>query len=462
MLNRCTTADTMNASLWWARSPAPAERPPLVGDAEADVVIVGGGFTGLWTAYYLAGLNPNLAVIVLEAGRVGFGASGRNGGWCSALFPVSLRRLINEFGIPTARAAQDLIHDTVAEIGAVVSAEGIECDWALGGTLSVARSSAQQTRAEAHLTEFRELGYGSADYALLDAEQTERRVRMTDAQSALYTPHCAAVDPLALVRGLAAAAEQRGVVIHEDTRVVEFLAGAVRTTTGTVRAGTAVRATEAYTAMLSGSRRDVLPLYSLMIATEPLTPQMWDEIGLQQRETFMDFRHLIIYGQRTADDRFAFGGRGAPYHFASSIRGAYDTEPSVHTALERALVELFPAVDGAAVTHRWGGPLGATRDWWPYMNYDPVRRFAAAGGYVGDGVGTSNLAGRTLAHLIAGEPSPLLSMPWVNRPVRHWPVEPARWLGARSMLAAAKLADRTEARTGRASRFAEALDALLG
>lgn len=452
----------MNNSLWWARSPAGQPRPPLEGDAEADVVIVGGGFTGLWTAYYLATLTPDASIVVLEAGRVGFGASGRNGGWCSALFPVSPGRLTSQFGAATARTVQDLMHDTVTEIGAVVADEGIDCDWALGGTLSVARSPAQQTRAEEHLWEFRELGYDARDYAWLDAAETLQRVRMTNAQAAMFTPHCAAVDPLALTRGIAAAAERRGVVIHEGTHVVDLQPRAVRTETGTVRAGTVVRATEAYTALLPTSNRDVLPIYSLMIATEPLPAALWDEIGLAQRETFMDFRHLIIYGQRTADDRFAFGGRGAPYHFGSSIRRGYDTEPSVHAALERVLVDLFPAVAGASVTHRWGGPLGVTRDWWPYMNYDAGGGIAAAGGYVGDGVGTSNLAGRTLAHLIAGEPSPILTMPWVNRPVRRWPVEPARWLGARTMLNAAKLADRTEARTGRPSRFAATLDALLG
>ena len=452
----------MNNSLWWSRSPAGEPRPPLQGDAEADVVIVGGGFTGLWTAYYLAALAPSASIVVLEAGRVGFGASGRNGGWCSALFPVSPGRLTSQFGAATARAVQDLMHDTVAEIGAVVADEGIDCDWALGGTLSVARSPAQQTRAEEHLWEFRELGYDARDYAWLDAAETVQRVCMTNAQAAMFTPHCAAVDPLALARGVAAAAERRGVVIHEGTRALEVRPGAVRTETGALHARTVVRATEAYTALLPGSTRDVLPIYSLMIATEPLPAHVWDDIGLAQRETFMDFRHLLIYGQRTADDRFAFGGRGAPYHFGSQIRCDYDVEPTVHAALERTLVELFPAVDGAAVTHRWGGPLGVTRDWWPYMNYDAGRGFAAAGGYVGDGVGTSNLAGRTLAHLVTGEPSPLVGMPWVNRPVRRWPTEPARWLGARTMLNAAKLADRTEARTGRPSRFAAALDALLG
>ena len=452
----------MNNSLWWARSPSGEPRPNLVGDAEADVVIVGGGFTGLWTAYYLAALNPGASVMVLEAGCVGFGASGRNGGWCSALFPVTAGRLTSQYGAATARTVQDLMHDTVAEIGAVVADEGIDCDWALGGTLSVARSDAQLTRAAEHMAELRELGYEDHDYAWLDAEQTQQRIRMSDAQASLFTPHCAAVDPLALARGLAAAAERRGVVIYEGTHVEEITGGKVRTASGTVRAGTVVRATEAYTALLPGNRRDVLPLYSLMIATEPLPAEVWADIGLERRETFMDYRHLIIYGQRTADDRFAFGGRGAPYHFGSQIRRSYDAEPAVHEALQRALVDLFPVTADAAVTHRWGGPLGVTRDWWPYMNYDVNSGFAAAGGYVGDGVGTANLAGRTLAHLISGEPSPILDMPWVNRPLRRWPVEPVRWLGARSMLNAAKVADRTETRTGRPSRFASTLDALLG
>ncbi len=253
-----------------------------------------------------------------------------------------------------------------------------------------------------------------------------------------------------------------GVALHEHTRVTRIEPGVVRTERGDVRAPHVVRATEAFTATLPGSTRDVLPVYSLMLATEPLPEEVWAEIGLAARETFNDGRHLIIYGQRTADGRLAFGGRGAPYHFGSRIDPAYDRVDSVHEGLWTTLTELFPAVAGHRVTHRWGGPLGIPRDWYASCGLDRRTGLAWAGGYVGDGVGTSNLAGRTLADLITGTPSELTTLPWVNHRSRRWEPEPLRWLGANGGLAVMNSADVVEARTGRRARRAEVFGRLLG
>ena len=190
--------------------------------------------------------------------------------------------------------------------------------------------------------------------------------------------------------------------------------GELVTDHGTVRADVVVRATEGYTSSLRGERRRFVPLYSLMIATEPLPAAVWDEIGLRRRETFADLRHMRIYGQRTADDRFAFGGRGAPYHFGSRTRPEFDRDERVHSMLRDVLVDLFPPVAGYAVTHRWGGALGVPRDWHASVGFDRGRGVAWAGGYVGDGVATANLAGRTLAQLITGRESELTRLPWVG------------------------------------------------
>ena len=173
-----------------------------------------------------------------------------------------------------------------------------------------------------------------------------------------YTPHCAAIHPLRLVRGLASRVESLGVSIFERTTASEIKPGAVVTDHGTVRAEIVVRATEGYTPSLRGQRRKLIPLYSLMIATEPLSAEAWDQIGLRQRETFADLRHMRIYGQRTADDRLAFGGRGAPYHFASRTRPSFDRDQQVHSALREVLVDLFPVVADFEITHEWGGALG--------------------------------------------------------------------------------------------------------
>jgi glycine/D-amino acid oxidase-like deaminating enzyme len=265
-----------------------------------------------------------------------------------------------------------------------------------------------------------------------------------------------------LVRGLAEAVERRGVTIYEGTEVRSLRPGAVETNRGTVRAATVVRATEGYTRTLRGEERTLVPVYSLMIATEPLPPSFWDQAGLAGRETFADHRHLVIYGQRTEDGRMAFGGRGAPYHFGSAIRPGYDRDAGVHEALHHTLVDLFPALEEAEITHRWGGPLGIARDWFTSVGLDRSTGLAWAGGYVGDGVSTTNLAGRTLSDLILGRDTELVGLPWVGHRSKRWEPEPLRYLGINAGLRLAAGADRAEDRAGRATWHAGALRRVIG
>ncbi|RGC69616.1 Gamma-glutamylputrescine oxidoreductase [Micromonospora sp. MW-13] len=278
-------------SYWLSTVDEPlTPRPPLGGDADADVVIVGAGYTGLWTAYYLAVADPALRITVLEREIAGFGASGRNGGWCSALFPTSLPALARRHGRDAALRMQRAMQETVREVGRVVAAEGIDCDWQLGGTVVLARSEAQLDRARADVAEARAHGLDPADLVLLDAAEATARCAAERVRGGTYTPHCAALHPARLVRGLARAVERRGVRIHERTPVTAIRAGAAVTPAGTVRAPVVVRATEGYTPGLPGQRRAVAPVYSLMVATEPLPEQTWARIGLAQRETFSDHR----------------------------------------------------------------------------------------------------------------------------------------------------------------------------
>jgi glycine/D-amino acid oxidase-like deaminating enzyme len=320
----------------------------------------------------------------------------------------------------------------------------------------------QWQRAQEEIAEWRRWGFGEEDYRLLDAEETGRLLTATDVIGATYTPHCAAIHPARLVRHLAKTVVERGGVIHEHSPVTEMRPGLVRTPRGRVRARHVVRATEGYTPRLPGYQRAIAPVYSLMIATEPLGQDVWDTIGLDERPTFSDGRHLIIYGQRTADNRFAFGGRGAPYHFGSSIRPEFDRDPAVFADLWRTLVDLFPAVSGHVVTHSWGGPLGIPRDWCASVGLDPVTRMAWAGGYVGDGVGTSHLAGSTLADLIGGRATQLTSLPWVGHISPDWEPEPMRWLGVNVGLRVMGSADGVETRTGRTALRARVFSRFLG
>ncbi len=448
-------------SLWSATAgdPGPA-RPALPGDTDADVAVVGAGYTGLWTAYYLAAADPSLRIIVLEARTTGFGASGRNGGWCSALFPASLAKLAALPGSSRERAMamHRAMTDAVDEVGRATVAEGIDCGYRKGGTVVLARTATQLDRARDQVAAAR--SWGRDDLRLLDARETVALVNATRVLGATYTPHCAAIHPLRLVRGLADAVERRGVTIHENTPVTAIEPGRAVTPYGVVRADVVVRATEGFTPALPGYERAVAPVYSLMVATEPLSEQTWDRIGLADRPTFSDHRHLIVYGQRSADDRLVFGGRGAPYHFGSRTRAAYDDEPRVHAALRDTVRDLFDL--DVRFTHAWGGPLGIPRDWCASVGLDRSTGLAWAGGYVGDGVSTTNLAGRTLTDLVLRRDTDLVRLPWVGHRSRRWEPEPLRWLGINAGLRAMTLADTEERLTRRQSRIVRWMAPLLG
>lgn len=452
-------------SLWLdGHAPAPANRRAgLAGDLAVDVAIVGAGFTGLWTAYYLAAADPTLRIAVLEAEFAGYGASGRNGGWCSALFPASTARIAREHGRDAAIALRRALFDTVDEVGRVAAAENLDIDWAKGGTLTLAAGAAQVARLTEELEDERQWGFGDDDYRWLTAQEARARVEVaTDVRGALYTPHCAAIHPAKLARGLASLIEARGVALFEQTRVLSLEPGRAVTAAGTVTADVVIRATEGYTPSLPGHRRTVAPLYSLMIATEPLPAWFFDRVGWRSRETLTDGRHLIIYAQRTADDRIALGGRGAPYPYGSKLRPEAENDQEVFSALHRTLLEMFPGASGAAVTHTWGGPLGVPRDWHASVGLDRSTGIGWAGGYVGDGVATTNLAGRTLTDLVLRRDTALTRLPWVGHRSPRWEPEPLRWLGMAGGLWAMTTADRVEARTGTPARRASLMQSLLG
>jgi glycine/D-amino acid oxidase-like deaminating enzyme len=438
-------------------------RAALSSDLEVDVAIVGAGYTGLWTAYYLKRSQPDLTVAVIEREVAGFGASGRNGGWCSAMFATSSSRLARTYGGEAERALRKALEDTVDEVGSVAAEEGIECHFKKGGRVMLARNPAQLRRAHEEIAHARSFGIYDDDLRLLKAGEAKERVGATGVLGALYTRHCASIHPARLVRGLAEVVERRGVRLFENTPVTEIWPGRLETARGTVKAAAIVRATEGFSAQLPGAHRDLIPFYSLMVATEPLSTEVLDHIGLDQGETFADMRHLVIYGQRTADGRIAFGGRGAPYHFGSRVRPAFDTDRTIHDQVKNTLAELFPVLGDVETTHRWGGPLAIARDWHPSVGFDPANGLGWAGGYVGDGVAVSNLAGRTLAALITGtDDEGCTKLCWVGHRSRRWEAEPLRFLGVNCALRAMAVADHAETRTGRPSRLAGAMSALTG
>jgi len=432
-----------------------APRPALPGNREFDVAIVGAGLTGLWTAYYLLKHSPGLRIALLEKQFAGFGASGRNGGWCSALFPSSTATLERRHGLDAALAMRRAMIETVTEVGRAAKAEGIDCDYERGGTLLFARSKPQLARAHEEVADAKH--YGVDRVRWVDDRPSPRGTLAT-----LLEESCARLHPAKLVRGLSRVVESLGGTIFENTEVISWKPHSVTTSRGTVTADKIVVATEGFGASFAQTHRRILPLYSLMIATEPLPDAVWNEMGIQHGQTFSDFRHLLIYGQRTADNRFAFGGRGARYHWGSAIKPGYDRVPRVFEHLRRTLIELFPQAADAAVTHRWGGPIGVPRDWHAAVNFDAESGIAWAGGYVGDGLSTTNLAGRTITDLLTGADSELTELPWVNHYSRTWEREPLRFVGANLGLLAMDIADLEERVTKRGSLTARLMSPLVG
>lgn len=446
--------DTLNEPL--------TPRESLPGDREVDVAIVGGGLTGIWTAWYLLRAAPGTRVTIIEREIAGFGASGRNGGWCSALFPKSPGALVAAYGVPRAIAMRRAMIETVDEVGRAATESGVDADYRKGGTVMWARSRAQEHAARAEVRAATALGVDPLVW------QAASGRGIAGARGAAFDPNCASVNPAKLVRGMARAVERMGAVIAEGTTASEVLPrgadGRARVITdhGTVRAEHVIVATEGYTASLRGLRRRLLPMHSLMVATEPLPRAFWDDVGIAPGQTFSDYRHLLVYGQRTADDRIAFGGRGARVHLGSAVRPEFDRVPRVFAHLERAITELFPAATGAAITHRWGGALGVPRDWHASVALDRATGIGFAGGYVGDGLATTNLAGRTLADLLLGRSSELTALPWVGRRSPDWEPEPLRFLGANAGVLTMGLADAEERLTRRGSRIARIMGPLTG
>ncbi|MGI9117045.1 MAG: NAD(P)/FAD-dependent oxidoreductase [Gaiellales bacterium] len=443
-------------SLWWDTLPGRiAPRPALAGDVDCDVAIVGAGMTGLWTAYCLLDADPTLRVRVLERQVAGFGASGRNGGWISAGIAGVHGEWARACGDDAVRRAERATWEAVDWIGARVAAERIDCGFAKGGILSVARNEAQEQRIRDHVDHDRRWGWGEEDVMVLSRAQVQERVAIPDVRLGSFTPHGARVNPARLARGLADAVERKGGVIHEQTAARFLEPGRVVTDHGVVRAAHVIRATEAFTVQFANQSRAYLPLYSLMIATEPLPKAVWDELGWSGLETVSDAHHLFFYAQRTTDDRIAIGGRGAPYSLGSPIDEQFERNDAVRQRLTNTVFAAFPAARGAQITHHWGGALGVPRDWSMSVTHDPATGLGFAGGYSGHGVAAASLSGRTLADLILRRDSDLVSMPWVNHPVRPWEPEPLRWIASRAIVQIMGQSDRVEdaGRAGTARRM---------
>ncbi|WP_181706473.1 NAD(P)/FAD-dependent oxidoreductase [Chthonobacter rhizosphaerae] len=453
-----------DVSFWYADiGGLPKPRAPLSGDLDVDVAIVGAGYTGLWTAYYLKSAQPSIRIAIVEKEFAGFGASGRNGGWLSGGFGWSREKYLKTSSRDRVVAMQNAMTGTVDEVVSVAEREGIDADIRRVDQLTVATNAPQLERVRAMYDEARSWDTPADRIDLIGAEEARSRINIHNILGAMVVHGTARVQPAKLVQGLASVVERLGVAIYERTAALQIETGRVTTDRGVVRAPVVIRATEGFTAGLPGQKRNWLPLNSAQIMTEPLPDALWREIGWSGHELLGDAAHTYCYAQRTREGRIAMGGRGVPYRFGSRTDVRGQTQQATIDQLHAILVRLLPQTRHLRIDHAWCGVLGVPRDWCTTVGFDPRTGMGWAGGYVGLGVSSSNLAGRTLRDLVLGHDTDLTSLPWVNRAVRQWEPEPLRWFGVHSMYRLYGLADRREeAGLKRSSRLATLADRITG
>jgi glycine/D-amino acid oxidase-like deaminating enzyme len=412
-----------------------------------DVAIIGGGFSGLWSAYHLLELNPKLSIVIFEAKSIGYGASGRNGGWVSSDYPVYRKTLEKRHGIDSTNNLFKALFNAIDEIGEIARQIAPKASFVKSGTITFARNKAQERRLRQS---------ADSEHIWRSASEISELIQVSDLRGGLFNPQCATINPFQLVLGLANYLEKKGVVIAEGVFATHTKQAVLAGST-LVKAPVVIRASEAF----SDPGREFIPLYSLMIASEVLPDEIWDQIGVKDRFTFAEGTHLVNYAQRTADNRLAIGGRGASYPFGSKLKEEKEMTSSVHQSLERMAKRWFPVLNDVKFTHAWGGAVAITRNWEPYIQFDKASGYARLGGYAGDGLTMSYLASKILAELIVGRESEYTNLHLVNQKIRKWEIEPIRYLAVNSLVKLSGIADKEEARTARPSLISRLISPLI-
>jgi glycine/D-amino acid oxidase-like deaminating enzyme len=430
---------------FWMSNPelGTSPYPPFKGDAAVDVAIIGGGYTGLWAAYFMKKMEPSLSVAVFEAECVGYGASGRNGGWISSMIPGNRKKFAaTAGGIEGSRALQREFLSSVDAILETLAAEGIEADQVKGGMLSAAHTVAGYNRLVAKRQSDFNYGMTEDEVQLLDRTEFQSRINIDDVHGGLFYKDVARIDPAKLVHGLAAVVSRLGVDIYEQSRVTAAEGGVLTLERGTVKSAKTFICTEGYSSPLVGPRR-LIPINSSLIVTQRLNEKDWDRIGWNGMECLNDSAHSFIYSQRTPDNRIAIGGRGVPYRFGSNTGGLGGTAASTVKQLQKKLSEFFPGIH-FDVDHAWSGVLGVTRDWNGSVKWDPVTGIGSSLGYAGHGVTAAFVGARTVVELALGRATERTSLPWVGYKSPPWEPEPIRWVGVQSMYRLFGIADAWE------------------
>jgi glycine/D-amino acid oxidase-like deaminating enzyme len=438
--------DFRKKSFWMESLGAYRGRPPLDGSTRADVLIIGAGFTGLSTAIHLKEKRPSLKVLVLESDVVGFGASGRNGGFSMRLFGITMELTAMRYGREKTKEADRYMVKAVDHLERMVQKYRIECDYVRHGMMTVAANPRQLKHLEKEMRLAEELGIKGLRW--LTAEEARALVDSPTYLGARFDEHCALVHPVKLVRGLADAAERLGVDIRERTRVLDIRPdkSEVRTDRGIVRADSIVIATNAFSGLFSPLRAKQLPVYTYIALTEPLPAGQLKSLGWERRIGIEDARNLLHYYRLTPDNRLLFGGSDAIYYYGGPLDR--DRNELIFARLKRAVAETFPQLQGIRFTHHWGGPISATLDLVPVIGRIRPNVWYSVG-CMGHGVSLTNYNGLTIAELLLGEESERTDFFIVGRRVTPLPPEPFRFLLAEAILRFFRYGDRKGMRAGK-------------
>ena len=432
---------------FWLDRPGPAPRPPLEGLVEADLVVVGGGLTGLWTALLAA--EAGRSVVLLEGERLAFGASGRNGGFCAASLTHGLgnglTRWPDDMGV-----LERLGRENLAAIEAAIARHGIDCGWEPTGTIDVATAPHELPWLEEEAAELRRFGWPAE---VLDADAVRAQVDSPAYLGGVLAPEgCALVDPARLCWGLARAAEAAGAIVCEGTPVTGLAAdgAGVRADApgGRVLARHALLGTAAFPPLVRAIRRYVVPVYDYVLVTEPLSEAQRDAIGWRGRQGLSDLANQFHYYRQTDDHRILWGGYDAVYDFGGRVGPARDQRPATFALLAEQFAATFPQLEGLGFSHRWGGAIDTCSRFSALWGRALGGRAVYVVGFTGLGVGASRFGARVGLELLDGADTEATRLEMVRRRPLPFPPEPARWAGIRITQRALARADRDAGRRG--------------
>lgn len=436
----------MNRSLW-AEGLSATRFTHLAESLHVDVAIIGGGFSGLWSAYHLLKKKPELKIALFEARHLGYGASGRNGGWISSDYPVYRSTLKKRHGEEKTRLVFQSLQHSIDDIGTFAQRYAPDSGFVKGGTVMFARNKAQEIRLKSGV---------DSDHHWLNSAELANIITVEKARGGLFNPECASVNPMLLLQGLVRFLEGK-ISLYENSPAAEIAPHQLAVNSSLVHAHIVINATEVY----RPAPRQQIPLYSLMVATNPLPESLWKEIGNAQRATFAEGLHLINYAQRTVDNRLAIGGRGARYPWGSRLNGEIENSSRVHQSLRNLASSWFPQLKEIEFTHAWGGAVAITRDWEPYVQWDKEFNYGVIGGYAGDGMTMSFLAARALAEEICDGTDDIRGLHFINRRIRQWEREPLRYCAVNTLVKLSDIADYEERVTKRPSVLSRLIEPLI-